>query len=215
MMEAAEDALPAPAALPAGYTMQEGYPPLPEYLNLRKASGLTPVSPEQGKMVPRGSWYGVYITVPGGGEEGNNDDNSGQDAAGGNGGHDSTASTDTPPRHTARKAAVAMGRIIGDGGWYFVIADIAVLPAHQRRGLGDAIVKALVARVRSHGAEGQAYITLTADPPGRKLYASNGFRDSMPAGMGMHRLLQVPGAGGDVEEVREEGAAGGGGGGSR
>ncbi|WP_316249018.1 GNAT family N-acetyltransferase [Brachybacterium sp. Z12] len=30
----------------------------------------------------------------------------------------------------------AMGRVIGDGTWYFHIADIATDPAHQRQGLG-------------------------------------------------------------------------------
>ncbi|WP_370260313.1 hypothetical protein [Cryobacterium sp. TMT3-29-2] len=29
-----------------------------------------------------------------------------------------------------------MGRIIGDGGWYFHIADMATLPEFQGRGLG-------------------------------------------------------------------------------
>jgi len=33
-----------------------------------------------------------------------------------------------------------MGRVIGDGGWYFHIVDMAVLPEHQRRGLGDAVL---------------------------------------------------------------------------
>lgn len=32
--------------------------------------------------------------------------------------------------------AVAMGRVIGDGGWYFHVADMATLPEHQGRGLG-------------------------------------------------------------------------------
>jgi ribosomal protein S18 acetylase RimI-like enzyme len=33
-----------------------------------------------------------------------------------------------------------MGRTIGDGGWYLHIADIATDPAHQRRGIGRAVV---------------------------------------------------------------------------
>jgi hypothetical protein len=28
-----------------------------------------------------------------------------------------------------------MGRVIGDGGWYFHVVDMAVLPEHQRRDL--------------------------------------------------------------------------------
>ena len=34
---------------------------------------------------------------------------------------------------------VGMGRILGDGGWYFHVVDMAVLPEHQRRGLGDVV----------------------------------------------------------------------------
>ncbi|KAH6659835.1 hypothetical protein BKA67DRAFT_653046 [Truncatella angustata] len=81
--------------------------------------------------------------------------------------------------------AVAMGRIIGDGGWYFLIADMATLPEHQRKGLADAILKKLVARVKSHAAKGLAYVTLGADVPGRRLYEKNGFEDTMPTTMGM------------------------------
>ncbi|KAH7039767.1 uncharacterized protein B0I36DRAFT_1954 [Microdochium trichocladiopsis] len=194
-------------ALPAGYTLHEGYPPLPEYLDLRKLSGLTPVSPEQGAAVPRGSWYGVYITTAeAGAEEQEGGSSTAQPQPSSNGvqtGESPASSSSTNTNTTSSKPgrkAVAMGRIIGDGGWYFVIADMAVLPGHQRRGLGDAIVKRLVDRVYSHGAKGQAYVSLTADPPGRKLYARNEFVESMPRGMGMHRLLQVPGGGDDGGE---------------
>ena len=31
---------------------------------------------------------------------------------------------------------VGMGRMVGDGGCFFQVADIAVLPAHQGKGLG-------------------------------------------------------------------------------
>jgi GNAT superfamily N-acetyltransferase len=45
------------------------------------------------------------------------------------------------------ETTIAMGRIVGDGGWYFSIADVAVLPDHQRKGLG-AIVMATLIRCR-------------------------------------------------------------------
>lgn len=41
-----------------------------------------------------------------------------------------------------------MGRLLGDGGWYFHVIDMAVLPEHQCRGLGDAILSALLDRAR-------------------------------------------------------------------
>jgi hypothetical protein len=37
--------------------------------------------------------------------------------------------------HDADDRSVAMGRVIGDGGWYFHVVDMAVLPEHQRRDL--------------------------------------------------------------------------------
>lgn len=77
-----------------------------------------------------------------------------------------------------------MGRVIGDGGWYFLVADMATLPDHQGRGVGGAVLDALLDDIRTHAPEG-AYVTLTADPPGRGLYESRGFMDVAPARTGM------------------------------
>ncbi|RYP03028.1 hypothetical protein DL765_010628 [Monosporascus sp. GIB2] len=90
--------------------------------------------------------------------------------------------------------AVAMGRIIGDGGWYFHIADMAVLPSHQRRGLGDAVLKRLLAKIKADAAPGEPYISLMADPPGRRLYEKNGFADAMPQEMGMSLIMNTSGS---------------------
>jgi GNAT superfamily N-acetyltransferase len=43
--------------------------------------------------------------------------------------------------------AVGMGRVIGDGGLHLYLTDVIVHPAHQRRGVGTAIVAALTAWV--------------------------------------------------------------------
>ena len=51
----------------------------------------------------------------------------------------------------------ARGRVIGDGGWYFHIADMATLPEHQGRGLGH------------------------------RLYESMGFVETAPESLGMRR----------------------------
>lgn len=79
---------------------------------------------------------------------------------------------------------VGMGRVLGDGGWYFHIVDMAVLPSHQRRGIGDAVLGWLVDRIRSDAPPG-AWITLLADPPGRRLYERHGFVDTAPGSVGM------------------------------
>ncbi|TRX97234.1 hypothetical protein FHL15_002028 [Xylaria flabelliformis] len=92
---------------------------------------------------------------------------------------------------TAPTKAIAMGRLVGDGGWYFVLADMMTLPEHQRKGLGDVILKKLLARVKSHAAEGKAHVLLSADPPGVKLYQNNGFRIMGPQETGMGLFIDV------------------------
>ena len=84
--------------------------------------------------------------------------------------------------------AVGMGRVIGDGGWYFHVVDMAVLPEHQRRGLGDAILTALLDRIRAAAPDG-AFVNLLADPPGRRLYGRHGFTPTAPGAVGMGRML--------------------------
>lgn len=81
---------------------------------------------------------------------------------------------------------VGMGRIIGDGGWYFHIVDMAVLPDHQRRGLGDQIMSWLLDTIEAESPPGR-FVTLMADPPGRALYAKHGFTEApeFSAGMGL------------------------------
>ncbi|HEY1812763.1 MAG TPA: GNAT family N-acetyltransferase [Kofleriaceae bacterium] len=81
---------------------------------------------------------------------------------------------------------VAMGRVIGDGGWYFHIADMATLPAHQRRGLGRRVLDHLIARIDEVAPPG-AFITLLADPPGQPLYRAAGFVASPSLGMERRR----------------------------
>lgn len=81
---------------------------------------------------------------------------------------------------------VGMGRVIGDGGWYFHIADMAVHPQHQRKGLGDAILKTLLNQIRQEAPpDGEPYISLFADEAGRRLYHKNGFQDAAPEELGM------------------------------
>lgn len=85
--------------------------------------------------------------------------------------------------------AVGMGRVVGDGGWYFLVADMAVRPAHQGRGIGAAILDALLDEIRDRAPGG--YVTLTADPPGRRLYESRGFHDVAPGQTGMSLWLDA------------------------
>ena len=60
------------------------------------------------------------------------------------------------------------------------IADVATDPAHQRRGIGRAVMEHLIDRI-DQAAPPHPYITLMADPPGQRLYRSLGFVDSAPS----------------------------------
>lgn len=78
----------------------------------------------------------------------------------------------------------AMGRLLGDGGWYFHVADMATLPSHQRQGLGRLVLDWLLAQVDARAPEG-ALVNLIADPPGQRLYETVGFRRVGPEAVGM------------------------------
>ena len=86
---------------------------------------------------------------------------------------------------------VGMGRVIGDGGWYFHVIDMAVMPDHQRRGIGDAILGWLLTRIDQAAPPG-AYISLLADEPGRRLYERHGFTPTAPRSIGM-AIMQTAG----------------------
>ena len=85
-------------------------------------------------------------------------------------------------------AAVGMGRIIGDGGCFFQIVDIAVIPEHQGNGGGKQIMGALIARLEQH-APCSAYVSLIADGQANHLYRQYGFADTAPESIGMYRKL--------------------------
>jgi len=72
---------------------------------------------------------------------------------------------------------VGMGRIVGDGGCFHFVVDIAVDPRLQGRGLGKRIMDALDAWLRAN-AEPTAHVSLFADGNARHLYARYGFAQS-------------------------------------
>lgn len=77
---------------------------------------------------------------------------------------------------------IGMGRIIGDGALNFEIVDIAVVPAHQGRGVGRLIMQDLMSWLSKH-AEVGSYISLIADVP--ELYRKFGFSSVGPKSEGM------------------------------
>ena len=76
--------------------------------------------------------------------------------------------------------AVGMGRIVGDGVMYFYIQDVVVAPSHQRLGIGQQILDALMQYIRPHAP---AFVGLFATGEGREWYERNGFSPGDMTGM--------------------------------
>ncbi len=130
------------------YELRSGPPSIDEYLELRRAAGLSARTRAEAEAGIDGAWHAVHVVERSSG------------------------------------AAVGMGRILSDGGWYFHICDMATLPSHQRRGLGKAVLRALLDEI-DRRAPGEPLVNLLADEPGRPLYRSMGFEDSAPDTIGM------------------------------
>lgn len=79
---------------------------------------------------------------------------------------------------------VGMGRVIGDGGCFFQVTDIAVRPAHRRRGVGHQIMQA-VTDYLVRRAPADAFVSLIADGDSPSLYRRFGFLDTAPASIVM------------------------------
>ena len=86
--------------------------------------------------------------------------------------------------------SVGIGRLVGDGGCFFEIVDIAVRPEHQKKGVGRLIMDALMAYLCEH-APSSAYVSLMADHGTPEFYKRFGFtRAEAPQAAGMY--LRIP-----------------------
>lgn len=87
-----------------------------------------------------------------------------------------------------KEKIIGYGRIIGDGGLYFYIHDVIVLPSYQRRKFGTRIMTALMSYVKTHAQKG-AYIGLFASKGNEDFYAKFGFVLHSPDQPGMYRII--------------------------
>lgn len=80
--------------------------------------------------------------------------------------------------------AVGIGRVIGDGGLFYDIVDMAVVLEHQGRGLGKLIMQALLGYIDAH-ARPTSIICLMANKGIAPFYEKFGFkaRDADMPGM--------------------------------
>lgn len=79
---------------------------------------------------------------------------------------------------------VGMGRVIGDGGCFYQVVDIAVVPAHQGRGLGKTLMREISDYLQRE-VPASAYVSLLADGKAHELYQQFGFAATAPASIGM------------------------------
>jgi len=50
---------------------------------------------------------------------------------------------------------IGMGRLIGDGSMAFTVKDVAVLPSHQRKGIGKMILETMMKYIKECTPQGQ------------------------------------------------------------
>lgn len=79
---------------------------------------------------------------------------------------------------------IGMGRLIGDGGCFAQVTDIAVDPAHQGQGLGTKIMGELTAFAKTRLPQ-SCWISLFADGEAHHLYRKFGFDFTAPQSLGM------------------------------
>lgn len=79
---------------------------------------------------------------------------------------------------------IGMGRVVGDGGLFLFVVDIAVTPAWQGKGLGRRIMQALMDEVHAR-APSRTMVGLIADGSAHELYAKFGFKLVAPGAHGM------------------------------
>ena len=84
---------------------------------------------------------------------------------------------------------ISLGRVIGDGGCFFELVDIAVVPEHQKKGVGKLIMDALMTYIYEHAPE-SAYVSLIADHGTPDFYKKFGFTKAQaPHAAGMYLRL--------------------------
>ncbi len=87
--------------------------------------------------------------------------------------------------------AVGMGRIVGDGGCFVQIVDIAVDSRFRGQGLGKLVMSSLMTCAQQELPE-TAFLSLLADVPANTLYAQFGFLETAPASLGMSCRITKP-----------------------
>lgn len=94
----------------------------------------------------------------------------------------------------ADSQTVGMARVLGDGGYVAVVADVVVLPEYQGQGIGAGLMQRVQAYLQSRAAGGQKlYVYLMARQGKEAFYEKFGFqrRPNNEEGAGMSLWLGV------------------------
>lgn len=95
-------------------------------------------------------------------------------------------------KYVENSRTLGMGRVVGDGARIFYLQDVFIHPDAQRRGVGTAIVDALLNWIRSTLPEGRTVtVALMAATGKEPIYERFGFniRPNAHQGSGMQRTL--------------------------
>lgn len=88
-----------------------------------------------------------------------------------------------------KNEVIGCGRVVGDGGIYFYIQDIIVLPEFQGTGIGKRIMDAIMNYLKEH-AHPNAFIGLMAAKGVSKFYEKYGFNERPPDRPGMFKTWE-------------------------
>ena len=83
--------------------------------------------------------------------------------------------------------AIGCGRVIGDGGMYFYIQDVIVLPEYQGRGIGRLLMNAVMEYLGAV-AKPNAFIGLMSAKDKSGFYLKFGFEERPPGRPGMFKV---------------------------
>jgi ribosomal protein S18 acetylase RimI-like enzyme len=155
------------------YELVRSVPDAETFCALREAAGMSPRSVDGARRGLPNTVFGVRVEY-----------GAGETDAPDTGGEDSDATGEHSDARTGDREVVGMARVVGDEGTVYQIADMAVHPDHQGRGLGTAMMDELVAYL-DREAPPDAYVNLFADVQG--FYERWGFAETAPESVGMSR----------------------------
>lgn len=98
----------------------------------------------------------------------------------------------SPSRSSEHGKVIGCGRVVGDGGIYFYVQDVMILPAYQKQGLGRRIMDAIMAYISAH-ARSNSFIGLMAADGVAPFYYRYGFGERPPNRPGMFRMWKAQG----------------------